>query len=285
MRNVSFLLVLLASFFFSTQTSAQIKTPASSPTAKITQEVGISEISVEYSRPSARTRKIYGDLVPFGELWRTGANASTKVTFKDDVTILGQKLPAGTYALYTTPGAKEWSVIFYKNTKFWGTPSKEDYEVSDEAIKVTIAPSNLTGFVETLTINIDNLNNSNYDINIDWERTRVTIPLVLNTDEKVMADIKKTLEGPDGRSYYSAAQYYFQENKSLDDALQYCNLALEKTGEKFWMLRLKSQILAKKGKYKEAIATAERSTEVAIKEGNSDYPRMNAKNIEEWKKM
>jgi Protein of unknown function (DUF2911) len=275
-------LVLFCIFSLAT-VSAQIKTPAQSPLSKVTQEVGVSEVTIEYSRPSARGRKVYGDLVPFGDMWRTGANASTKITFKDNVLIKGQKLDAGTYALYATPNEKEWTIIFYKNTKFWGTPGK-DYDGNDEALTIKIMPTSLAGPQETFTIGFDNLGNSKYDINLDWERTRVTIPVDLNTDEKVMADIKKTLEGPDGRTFYSAAQYYFQENKNLDEALGYCNKALEK-GEKFWMLRLKSQILAKQNKFKDAISVAERSTELATKEGNADYPRMNAKSIEEWRKM
>jgi Protein of unknown function (DUF2911) len=279
-----FFLTLFVAIFYSNTAQAQIKTPAQSPTAKVTQEVGVSEVTVEYSRPSARGRKIFGDLLPYGEMWRTGANASTKITFKDNVNIKGQKLDAGSYALYTVPGEKEWAVIFYKNTKFWGTPGK-DYDGNDEALRIVLPITALPNNVETFTISFDNLGNSRFDINMDWERTRISIPVDLNTDEKVMGDIKKSLEGPDGRTFYSAAQYYFQEGKNLDEALSFCNTALQKQGDKFWMLRLKSQILAKQGKYKDAIAVAEKSTELANKEGNADYPRMNAKSIDEWKKM
>jgi Protein of unknown function (DUF2911) len=279
-----FFLTLFVAIFCANTAQAQIKTPAQSPTAKVTQEVGVSEVTVEYSRPSARGRKIFGDLLPYGEMWRTGANASTKITFKDNVNIKGQKLDAGSYALYTVPGEKEWAVIFYKNTKFWGTPGK-DYDGNDEALRIVLPITALPNNVETFTISFDNLGNSRFDINMDWERTRISIPVDLNTDEKVMGDIKKSLEGPDGRTFYSAAQYYFQEGKNLDEALSFCNTALQKQGDKFWMLRLKSQILAKQGKYKDAIAVAEKSTELANKEGNADYPRMNAKSIEEWKKM
>jgi Protein of unknown function (DUF2911) len=283
--RINFSILTLFVLVFSTLTaSAQIKTPQLSPVAKITQEVGVSEVSVEYSRPSARGRKVFGDLLPYGEMWRTGANASTKITFKDNISIKGQKLDAGSYALYTVPGEKEWAVVFYKNTKFWGTPGKE-YDGNDEALRLLIPVTMLGANVETFTIGFDNLTNAKYDINMDWERTRITLPIDLNTDEKVMADIKKTLEGPDGRAYYSAAQYYFQEGKNMQEALAFCETALQKGGEKFWMLRLKSQILAKLGKYTDAIAVAEKSSEVATKEGNADYPRMNAKSIEEWKKM
>jgi hypothetical protein len=284
MQNFLNKLVLLVCIAISTTAFAQIKTPALSPLSKLTQEVGVSEVTIEYSRPSARGRKVYGDLLPYGEMWRTGANSATKITFKDNVIIKGNKLDAGSYALYTVPGEKEWAIIFYKNTKFWGTPGK-DYDGNDEALRIMVATTALPLFVETFTIGLDNLANAKYDINLDWERIRITIPVEMNTDEKVMADIKKTLDGPDGRAFYSAAQYYFQESKNLDDALAYCNTALEKSGEKFWMLRQKAQILAKMGKYKDAIAVAERSSEVATKEGNADYPRMNAKSIEEWKKM
>ncbi len=266
-----------------TLVSAQIKTPQPSPTGKISQEVGLSKVEVEYSRPSAKGRKVFGDLVPFGDLWRTGANASSKITFSEDVKVGETSLPKGTYALYTIPGATQWDVIFYKNTTFWGAPSAAEYEAEDVAAKITVSSEGLKNFVETLTIEIANLKNNGADLEISWEDTKVVVPFTLDTDSKVMADIKSQMEGPNANTYYSAARYYYEEKKDLNQALAWVDQSLTKGGDKFWILRLKANIQADLGRYKDAIATAEKSSELAKKEGNADYQRMNAKSIEEWK--
>jgi len=254
-----------------------------STTAKISQEVGLTKVDLEYSRPSAKGRKIFGDLVPFGELWRTGANASSKITFGEDVKVGGTSVPKGTYALYTTPGERQWEVVFYKNTTYWGTPEPAEYKMDDIAAKVTVPVVALKDAVESLTIAIDNLKNNGADVVISWENTKVAVPFTLDTDSKVMADIKTQMEGPSANTYYSAARYYFEENKDLKQALAWVDQSLAKGGDKFWILRLKANIQAGLGMYKDAIATAEKSSDLAKKEGNADYQRMNAKSIEEWK--
>lgn len=264
--------------------SAQIKTPAPSPTCKISQDVGLIKVDLEYSRPSAKGRKIFGDLVPFGDLWRTGANASTKVTFSDEATVGGVKLPKATYALYTVPGEKEWSIIFYKNTSFWGAPEAKDFKEEDVAARFNVPVQALHDKVETFSMNFDGLKNDGADLVISWENTKVVVPIMVDTDAKVTADIKATMDGPSAGSYWAAGRYYFEEKKDMKQALEWVNKAMEKGGEKFWMLRVKSQIQAELGMHKEAIATAEKSMEMAKAEGNNDYVRMNEKSIEEWKK-
>ncbi|HNE30037.1 MAG TPA: DUF2911 domain-containing protein [Saprospiraceae bacterium] len=275
---------LFALLLAATAASAQIKTPAPSPLCKFSQEVGLTKIEFEYSRPSVKGRKIFGDLVPFGELWRTGANASTKVTFGDDAKVGGQDIKAGTYALYTIPSEKEWTVIFYKNTTFWGAPESKDWKEEDVAVKVVAPVTPLAELEETLTIDVNNLRNNSASIDIRWENTQVSVPVSFDVDSRVMADIKTQMEGPSANTYYSAARYYFEEKKDMKQALDWVNVALEKGGEKFWILRLKANIQAELGMYKDAIATAERSTALAKAEGNADYPRMNDKSIAEWKK-
>lgn len=272
-------LLLLSSAAF-----GQIKTPAPSPTAKISQEVGLTKIEVEYSRPSAKGRKIFGDLVPYGAMWRTGANASTKVTIGDNAKVGNVDLKAGTYGLYTIPGEREWTVIFYKNTSLWGTPEPQDYKEEDVAAKVMVTPAMMKDMVETFTIDVTNLRNNGADLELRWEYTRVVVPITFDVDTKVMADIKTQMDGPSAGTYYSAARYYYEEKKDMKQALQWVDMALSKGGDKFWILRLKANIQAELGMYKDAIATAERSTELAKKEGNADYPRMNDKSIAEWKK-
>ncbi|MFN4079984.1 MAG: DUF2911 domain-containing protein [Saprospiraceae bacterium] len=261
---------------------AQIKTPQPSPSAKITQDVGLAKVEIEYSRPSSKGRKVFGDLVPFGEMWRTGANASTKITFSDDAKFGGQDVAKGTYALYSIPGEKEWRLILYKNTSFWGVPGK-NYDENDVAAAVTVTPVALRDRVETFTIEIGNLRNNGADLMLSWENTRASAPITFDVDTKVEADIKNQLAGPSASTYYQAARYYLEEKKDMNKALEWINLSLEKGGEKFWIVRTKALILAEMGRYKEAIATAERSTELAKAEGNADYPRMNDKSIAEWK--
>ncbi len=275
------ILSTLALLLSCTTSFAQIKTPSPSPTGKISQEFGLVKMDIEYSRPSTKGRKVFGELVPFGEMWRTGANASTKVTFSDKVKVNGSELAMGTYALYTIPGEKEWTVIFYKNTNFWGVPGK-DFTENDVAVKFMVKPVALKETVETLTFNISNLKNSGADIEMSWELTKLVIPVTVDTDTKVLADIKSQMEGPSATTYYQAARYYLEEKKDLNVALAWIQMALDKS-EKFYMVRTKALILAELGRYKDAIAAAERSTELAKIDSNTDYPRMNDKSIAEWK--
>ncbi|HOY06783.1 MAG TPA: DUF2911 domain-containing protein [Saprospiraceae bacterium] len=263
--------------------SAQIKTPQPSPTAKISQEVGLTKVEVEYSRPSAKGRKVFGELVPFGDLWRTGANASTKVTFGEDVKVGETSLPKGTYALYTVPNTTQWEVVFYKDITLWGAPAPADYKTENIAASIKVPSMAVRDMVESLTIEISNLKNNGANLDIMWENTKVSVPFSLDTDSKVMADIKAQMEGPNAGTYYSAARYYYEEKKDLKQALNWVDQSLTKGGDKFWILRLKANIQADLGNYKDAIATAEKSSELAKKEGNMDYQRMNAKSIEEWK--
>lgn len=280
----TFYLTALALLTTLSASFAQIKTPQPSPTGKISQDVGLIKMDVEYSRPSAKGRKIFGDLVPFGETWRTGANASTKVSFSDDVSVGGITLTKGTYALYTVPNMKEWSIIFYKNTSFWGTPDPKDWNEADVAARFNVPVQMLPEKVESFTMNIANLRNNGADLELMWENTKIVVPVTVDTDTKVMADIKAQMEGPSANTYYSSARYFYEEKKDLNMALAWVQMSLDKGGEKFWILRLKANILAELGRYKDAVATAERSTELAKTDGNLDYPRMNDKSIAEWKK-
>ncbi|HRI62538.1 MAG TPA: DUF2911 domain-containing protein [Saprospiraceae bacterium] len=282
MKKLFFLtsLLLLAAY---APSIAQIKTPAPSPGCKITQDVGLIKIDVDYSRPSAKGRKIFGELVPFNELWRTGANATTKITFSDDASAGGTKIPKGTYVIFTTPGEKEWSVIFYKNTSISSSPGT-DFKEEDVAARVKVPVQSIRDLVETFTINFNNLRNNGADLEIIWEYTKVVVPITVDTDSKVMADIKSTMDGPSANAYYAAGSYYYQEKKDMNQALAWIDKSLEKGGDKFWILRQKALILAELNRYKDAIAAAEKSSELAKADGNADYQRMNEKSIAEWKK-
>lgn len=282
MKKLFFLTALLTLVVLAPM-SAQIKTPAASPNCKVTQDVGLIKVDVAYSRPSAKGRKVFGELVPFGDLWRTGANATTQITFSDDASVGGTKLPKGTYVIFTTPGEKEWEVIFYKNLSISSNPGK-DFKEEDVAARVKVPSQSLRDMVETFTMNFNNLRNNGADLEIIWEYTKVVVPITVDTDSKVMADIKATMDGPSANAYWAAGSYYFTEKKDMNQALIWVDKAMEKGGEKFWMLRQKALILAELGRHKDAIAVAEKSSELAKADGNSDYQRMNEKSIAEWKK-
>ncbi len=262
---------------------AQIHTPAPSPSCKLQQTVGLTEVTVEYSRPGVKGRTIFAEdgLVPFGKMWRTGANRNTVITFSDDVKVEGNELKAGSYALYTIPGADAWTIIFYSDTNNWGLP--EEWDAGKEAARFVVRPVEHC-FTETFTINIDKLRNESAEIQLLWERTKVPMKLEVDVDSKVMADIERVMGGPTRSDYYAAARYYYETDRDLDQALEWVRKANE-LDPRYWQYRLEAQILAKMRRYDEAIEAAKKSLELAKAAGNEDYVRMNQKDIEEWSKM
>ncbi|WP_445717459.1 DUF2911 domain-containing protein [Flavobacterium sp.] len=283
MRKIIVMLALVVANFV---VEAQVKTPQSSPSAKVEQVVGLTTVQVEYSRPSAKGRTVYGDLVPFGKMWRTGANANTTISFTEDVKVGGKDLKKGKYALYTTPKADSWDVIFYTDTNNWGLP--ETWNESNVALKITVKPETLTKSVESLSIFLNNLTNDSGVIELAWERTMIAIPFTVPTQETALKSIEKTLAGPSAGDYFSAAQYYYQTNSDMTKALSWVNSAISNSPKDkdvpFWYLRLKSLIQAKNGDKKGAIATAKESLALSVKAGNGDYEKMNKDSIAEWSK-
>jgi len=261
---------------------AQIKTPAASPKQTVEQEFGLSKITIEYNRPGMKGRQIFAanGLVPFGKMWRTGANASTKVTFDSDVKIQGQDLKKGKYALYTVPGKDTWEVIFYTNTSYWGIP--KEWKDDEVALKVSIKSEKTPMSMETMTMMVGNVKNDRADIQLWWENTMISIPVSINTDEVVMKSIDQTMGGVSRGDYYTAARYYYDSGKDLNQAHEWAKKANEKE-PKFWQLRLQSEIEAGLNKYDMAISTAQQSRALAMEAGNEDYVRINDKNIAMWK--
>lgn len=266
--------------------SAQIQTPQASPKATIDQVVGLTNVKIEYSRPSARGRAVYGELVPFGRLWRTGANANTIVTFGDDVIIAGKTLKAGKYALYTQPKADSWDIIFYTDTNNWGLPEK--WDETKEAVRATVKPEFLNRPVETLNIAVNSLDSDYAFLEISWEKTLVALKFEVPTRSTALKSIEEAMSGPTAGSYFAAAQYYYQSNADLGKALNWINAAVDKTPKgqdvPFYMLRQKSLIQAKMGDKAGAIETAKLSLAGAEKAGNNDYVKMNKDSINEWSK-
>ena len=260
---------------------AQIDMPAPSPGSTVTQKVGMTEIKIEYSRPSMKGRKIFGgDVVPFGALWRTGANSATKITTTDSITIMGKGLAKGSYVLMTKPGKDSWEIIFNKNPAV----SVFDYKLADDVLKVMVKPMTNSMTTESFTMGVANVTSNSADIEIAWENTVVRIPFTNDVDGKVMAQIKQKLDGPTQNEYFTMSQYYFDSGKDLKMALEFANKAIAK-GERFWMLRHKSLVQAKLGDKKGALESATKSLALAKEAKNDDYVRMNEKSIAEWTKM
>ncbi|MDR5590436.1 DUF2911 domain-containing protein [Christiangramia sp. SM2212] len=275
------LLSLAIILCISVSVNAQIEAPQPSPFGKMEQKVGLTDVTVEYSRPGMRGRTIFGDLVPYGEVWRTGANANTKITFSDDVKINGKDLKKGSYAIYTIPSEDSWEVMFYTATDNWGVP--QNWDESKVALKATAETMEMPMAMETFTIVIDDLKNDSAGLNFIWENTIAMLKVEVPTDTKAMASIDKVMNGPTANDYFAAGTYYHESGKDLEKAYKWVTKATEMAGDQaFWMLRRKSLIEAEMGKKEEAIATAKKSMASAEKANNADYVKMNKESIAEW---
>jgi hypothetical protein len=279
------LLLVFAVFAMSFATYAQIETPQPSPLAKFEQKVGLTDITIEYSRPSVKGRTIFGDLEPFGGMWRTGANKNTMITFSDDVTIAGQDVKAGSYAMFTKlNSATQWDVIFYSDTNNWGTPSEWDDSKVAATAKVDVMEIPFS--VETLAIDINNITATGGTIDIIWEKSYVGIPFTVPTDKTVTASIDKIMAGPSANDYYASAVYYLNAGKDIGKAKMWIDKAMsmiEKPG--FWQVRQQSLIYAASGDKKGAIELAKRSMAAAKEAGNQNYVKQNMDSLKEWGAM
>lgn len=280
-KSLSILLLIIGLTGAIPAISQTLKTPAPSPTQTLDQAFGLSNIKIEYSRPSVKGRVIFGDLVPFDKIWRTGANAATKVTFGDDVTVEGKSLKAGTYALYTIPGAASWSILFYKDLTLGG--DVENYKAENEVLRVAVKPSAIAEKVETFTMNVGDITATTATIELMWDKTKVNCKVATSIDEKVMKNIETAL-AKDSRPYYQAANYYFENNKDMATALKWVNSAIEGNPKAYWMVHLKAKIQGKMNDTKGAITSAEQSIVLAKEDQNNDYVRLNEKLIADLKK-
>ena len=276
MKKMKYLLVFVCSYGL-----AQIQTLQPSPSAKIEQVVGLTNVTIDYSRPAKRDRKIMGELVPMGEIWRAGANENSTLSFSDPVKVGGKNLDAGTYSLFIRPGKSMWEVFFYTETDNWGLPEK--WNTESIAVVVETEIIQLKNTIESFTISLDDLYNNGANINIKWENTKVSIPIEVPTHSKMMSSITKTIKkDPKSRDYYNAAIYYRQSNQDLNQAKKWIAKAIEMDPDKFWMYRQKSLILAQLNEKDIAIAAAKTSLKLAQEAGNMDYVRLNTKSIKEW---
>lgn len=279
-KKITTLLAILCITF---TINAQVTTPQLSPGAKFEQTVGLTDVSVEYSRPSMRGRVIFGSLVPYGKLWRTGANSRTKITFSDDVTINDSALKAGTYAIFSIPNKSSWEVIFYTDSKGGGAPATLDE--SKIALRTSVDTQKLSTSKESFSIGISDLSNDAASLYIAWEKTKVALTIGVPSDAIAMESIKATMEGPSADDYYQAAVYYLNAGKNLRQAKSWIDKAIEmKSNPAFWYLRQQSLIYAGLGDKEGAVKAAKQSLALAEKAGNADYVKMNTESINEWSK-
>lgn len=256
----------------------QINVPPLSPTSTVKQKVGFTEIEIVYSRPSLRGRKIFGAWEPYGEVWRTGANSATKITFSTAVKFGGKELPAGTYALQTIPGPKEWTIIFNKAAGDWGAYS---YKQENDVLRVPAKVITLSRPVETFTIDINDLRTESATLNLMWETTHVAVPFTFDVKANVVAQIEAAMRSgqtlPPG-AYYQAAMFYLENDLDLKQAKAWAEEATKGEKPQFFMLYGKARILAKLGDKAGATAAAKQSMAVAQAQGGavaSEYTRRN----------
>jgi len=269
MKKIISLFIVI--FCCSLLSQAQIKMPAPSSTQTIKQDFALGSIELTYSRPVAKGRKIYGDLVPYNKLWRTGANAATKIVFTDAVELGGKKVDTGTYVLYTIPGVDSWEVILNKGLKNWGI---DGYKESEDVIRFKIEPVKIKTSVETLTMQFANIKPESCELHIMWAKTAVSIPVTSNVKDRLKAQIEKALQS-DNKPYWQAAQFYKEYEGNLNKALDNCNKAIETATKPYWMWLYKAKIQKEMGDKTGAKASAQQSLDLAKEAKNEDYVKMN----------
>ncbi len=274
-----FFLLVAASYIFFSAEAQQLTTPQPSPTANIKQNFALSNIEISYSRPGVKGRKIFGDLVPYGNVWRTGANNATTITFGEEVTIGGKKVPAGKYGLLTIPNANEWTIII---TKQLDVTSPSSYKQDQDVVRVAAKPTAMPFTLETFMISIDDIKSNSCSIGMGWETTWVSFAITADVDSKVMGQIKNTMEG-DNKPYFNAALYYIDNGKDLNKAVEWLDKAYAQNTKAYWVLYQKARAQKMLGKKADALATSNKSMELAKTEKNPDYVTLNEKLQKELK--
>ena len=269
-------------FLVSPSAQAQIRVPAASPTVTLVQEIGLTKVELKYSRPGMKGRKIFGALVPYGKVWRTGANDNTRLVFSETVTIGGKQISKGTYALHSIPGQQTWTIILNKKQGFGNAydPSQDVHRFKVQARRTGLA-------YETFTIDFANFDKTSADLRIMWENTMVSFKITADVDKKVMSQINRMMANPErslAGAYFTSARYYLETGRDLNKAYEWVKKATQLRPKAYWMWHVQAKIEGKMKKYKAAIATAQKSIEVAKERKNPDYVRLNEKLIAKLKK-
>ncbi|HVU54828.1 MAG TPA: DUF2911 domain-containing protein [Puia sp.] len=271
----SLLLFALSMSLYGTSMAQSIRTPQPSPPQFVRQDFGLSNIELSYSRPGVKGRTIFGDLVPYGKVWRTGANQATTLTFGDDVTIGDTKIKAGKYGLLTIPDQNEWTIII---TRQLDVTQPAAYKQDQDVVRVKVTPMPMPFSVETFTIFFGDVTSSSCNLDLCWDKTIVILPIKTDVDTKIMGQINDAMTR-DNHPYYTAAIYYLDNGKDLNKALEWFDKAIAQDPKAFYAVYQKARCQAKMGKKQDAIATAKKSIELSKEANNSDYVALNEKLI------
>ena len=272
--------LLTVALLFAAEARAQeqqqgIKFPDASQRANVKQRVGLTDVEIDYSRPNKNDREIFGGLVPYGKIWRTGANATTRIKFSDAVKIGDKEIPAGEYGLFTIPTANEWTVIFSKDTK----AQTSDYKQENDAARVTVKPETIPMSMETFTIGLTDVKDASATLNLMWDKTRVPLKLTTDDIQQVTAQLEAAVKGNttlDARTSYQAATFYLDHNKDMNQALKWIDQALEKNPDAYFMHMRRAQIQQKLGNKKEAAASAQKTIDILKKDSDPDEASIKA---------
>ncbi len=276
----TFIMLALSASMFSASAQQSIPFPVSSPSATITQQFATSKIEIAYSRPSVKGRVIFGDVVPYGKFWRTGANAPTSIMFGEDVTVNGMAVKAGKYGLITFPGQNEWTIVLSKDLINDESDYKQENDVARFTVQVTKTPLR----IESFTIGVENIANNSCNVVISWENTIATFTVSASYDDRLMKQIESVM-AKDSRPYYSAANYYYENKKDLNQALIWINKAIEANPKAYWVYLLKAKIQKDLKDYNGALATSQQSYDFAKADGSDVYMKNNEKLMAEIKQM
>jgi hypothetical protein len=277
-KSVVLFVALLGAANFANAQGAKFPQPSSGQT--ITQDFGLGKITLTYSRPNVKGRKIFGGMEPLGVVWRNGANAATRIKFTDAVKIEGKDLPAGEYGLFSIPGKNEWTVIFNKIADQWGA---YEYKESDDVLRVKVKTTSLKDKIETLTMQFSAVSETAAQLNMMWENSAYAINITTSIDEKVMANIAEAMKG-EKKPYFNAALYYYQNGKDLKSALEWMTEAEKSDPKAPWYKLWKGRIQLKMGDKAGAQTSAQAGIDLATATKTDEYVRLNAELLAEAKK-
>lgn len=269
MKKIIIVTILMCCIAFSGNT--QVRMPQPSTTQIIKQDFGLGSIELTYSRPNAKGRRVFGDLVPYTKLWRTGANAATKLQFTEPVEFGGKKIDSGTYVLYTIPGTDSWEIILNKGIKNWGI---DGYKESDDVCRFKLETIKMKTKLETFTIQFAEVKAGSCELQLMWAKTQIIIPITANIKEKIKEQIDLAMK-TDKKPYWQAAQYYNEYEENLPKALENCTKAIEGNDKAYWMWLYKAKIQKELGDKDGALASSKRSWELAKEAKNDDYVKLN----------
>lgn len=275
-----FVSIFVLALFCANGFTQDVKIPQLSPLQTVKQAFGVSDITIEYSRPSVRGRVIFGELVPFGKVWRTGANATTQITFGDDVKLQGIDVPAGTYGLYTVPGQDSWDIMLYKDLKLAGNVN--DYKTENEFLRIKVTPTATAKKFETFTINITEIKSTSATIELLWDNTCVTFGITTEIDAKIMKSIEASMQS-DKPAYFQAAGYYYDNDKDLNKALEWVNKAIELNPKGYFIVMLKARIQYRLNDFSGAHASAEQVITLAKDAKNEEFIKLGEKMLSDTK--